>query len=549
MYRALLSVGRRLCRDERGAVLPMFTVAVVSLLLVTAVGVDFGNALVLKQKLISAADAAALAVGAEPELSEEEADAKGEAFIRAHYPELDFGDLIDFDVVPTASQVDVTVTARIPTTFLKVARIDTIDVTVRSQVLRQQRDLEVVMVLDNTGSMAECAGTSHCSKTKIVALKDAANKLVDVLFGSDTVSEHVKIGLVPFSGAVNVGSDKLGSGWIDEAGVSHLQSEDVDLPSGKTLLDLFDDMTNVSWGGCVRARITPTEQDLDLTDTPPGTGDTLWVPYFAPDEPGDGGGPGEYSSSRNTDDDSYYNDYINEGPVSCNNCNYQEKLRRAQRNGSKYAGKSLSSGNLNHDPPLGPNFNCVPQSIQPLTNAKSTIASAIDGMQAAGSTVIPAGLSWGWKVISPGAPYSEGVDYTEQRVAKAIVLLTDGRNQVEGDIGHNNSFYSAYGYAAEGHLGSTSGSQTRQKLDEKTTALCNVIKADKDGILTDQDVYIYTIILDVDDSGTHTLLQNCATPPADCPGEACYFDSPDEAQLETAFESIALGLNKLRLAK
>jgi hypothetical protein len=45
------------------------------------------------------------------------------------------------------------------------------------------------------------------------------------------------------------------------------------------------------------------------------------------------------------------------------------------------------------------------------------------------------------------------------------------------------------------------------------------------------------------------LLQNCATPPADCPGEACYFDSPDEAQLETAFESIALGLNKLRLAK
>ena len=121
MYRALLSVGQQLRRDERGAVLPMFTVAIVTLLLVTAVGIDYGSALVVKQKLISAADAAALAVGSEPQLSDEEADARAEAFIRAHYPETDFGELIDFNVVPTASQVDVTVTARVPTTFLRVA--------------------------------------------------------------------------------------------------------------------------------------------------------------------------------------------------------------------------------------------------------------------------------------------------------------------------------------------------------------------------------------------------------------------------------------------
>lgn len=519
----------------------MFTVAVVSLMLVTAVGIDFGNALVVKQKLISAADAAALAVGAEPNLTEEEANAKAEAFIRAHYPEEDFGNLLDFSVVSNSAQVDVTVTARIPTTFLKVARVDTIDVTVHSQVLRQQRDIEVVMALDNTGSMASCS--PFPCQPKIDRLKAAATKLVDILFGDDTVSEHVKIGLVPFSAAVNIGADKIGSGWLDVAGASQLQREDINLSAGTTLLGLFDQVQNVNWGGCVRARITPTEQDLDLTDTPPGAGDTLWVPYFAPDEPGTGNGPGSSGVTADPpsppNNNNYYNDYISDGTSGTN--------AERQAYAGKYTNVSVSSARLNEG--LGPNFNCVPQRIQALTNVKSTITTAIAGMQAKGSTVIPSGLGWGWRVISPTAPYTEGASYDDQRVAKAIILLTDGRNQVEGDYGHNHSFYSSYGFASKGHLGSTSGSQTRQVLDQKTTALCNAVKADKDGIADDQDIYVYTLTFQVADESTRTMMRNCATPPSDCPGEACYFDSPTASDLENAFESIALGLSKLRLAR
>lgn len=549
MFRAVFAAAGLFYRDERGAVLPMFTVAMITLLLVTAVGIDYGNALVIKQKLISAADAAALAVGADPQLTEEEADAKAEAYIRAHYPDADFGTLVDFDVVATSSDVDVTVSARIPTTFLKVARIDTIDIQVRSQVKRHQRDLELVMVLDNTGSM-DCSGW-HCV-SKMDHLKTAANKLVTILFGEDATSEHVKIGLVPFSGAVNIGSDRIGSGWLDETGASQLHTEDIDLPSNTSLLDLFDDLNNVSWGGCVRARITPSGTDLDLTDAPPSASDvdTRWVPYFAPDEPGIGDGPDENTGDRRNDDDyeDYYNDYLKDRNLSCWGCSTSQKLRRAQRHAGKYAGKSVNSGLLNRNPPLGPNFNCVPQKVQPLTNVKSTITTAIEGMRPQGSTVIPAGLSWGWKVVSPDVPYTEGAAYTDERVAKAIILLTDGRNQVEGNIGHNNSFYSAYGYAAEGHLGDTDGSDSRDVLDAKTTALCNAIKANKDDD-EDLDIFVYTITFDVDDWPTRNLMRNCATPDADCPGETCYFNSPTGAALESAFESIALGLNKLRVAK
>ncbi len=267
---------------------------------------------------------------------------------------------------------------------------------------------------------------------------------------------------------------------------------------------------------------------MDLTDTAPGIGDTLWVPYFAPDEPDTGG---------------YTNSYIPYNSCkNSNNCTTAERIRD-QRDASHYNNKTPSGVGL------GPNFNCVPQKIQPLTNVKSTITTAINGMAAKGSTVIPSGLSWGWKVLSPTEPYTEGAPYTDQRVAKALILLTDGRNQVEATNGHNHSFYSAYGYAAEGHLGNVDGSQTRSVLDQKTTALCNAIKADKDGIPDDQDIYIYTITLEVDDASARTLMQNCATPPANCPGNQCYFDSPSGSDLENAFESIALGLNKLRVAE
>jgi len=529
MYRALMSIGERLRRDEHGAVLPLFTVAMISMLLVTAVGIDYGRALVVKQKLLNATDAAALAVGADPTLTQEQAETRAEAFIRAHYPDVDFGHLTGFNVVMDASQVDVTASAQIPTTFLHVANIDTIDVAVHSEVQRLQRDLEVVMVLDNTGSMG-CTGRNCVSK--LDNLKVAANKLVTILFGADETSEHVKIGLVPFSGAVNIGADKIGSGWLDEVGLSPLQTEDINLPDNVTLLDLFDQIQNVGWGGCVRARLTATGEDLDLTDAEPSSGASLWVPYFAPDEPGNGDGPGGSGSS-------YYNDYIDDGTGGSNEAR--------QAFAGKYNGVSVSSRRL--DDGLGPNFNCVPQPIQPLTNVKTTITTAIQGMIARGSTVIPSGLGWGWRVLSPTAPFTEGVPYSEQRVAKALILLTDGRNQVEGNIGHNNSFYSAYGYAAEGHLGNTNGSETREVLDGKTTALCNAIKANMDDIIGDQDIYIYTLTFQVDDAATRTLMQNCATPPDECPGDQCYFDSPTASDLEDAFESIALGLNKLRVAK
>ena len=157
-------------------------------------------------------------------------------------------------------------------------------------------------------------------------------------------------------------------------------------------------------------------------------------------------------------------------------------------------------------------------------------------MVATGNTVIPAGLAWGWRLISPAAPFTEGVAYDNEDVIKAIVLLTDGQNMVSGGMGtHNRSQYSAYGFAQSGHIGATNGSQAEAVLNNKTAALCSNIKA--------QDIRLYTITFQVSSGSTQNLMRGCATEPA------MYYNSPSNQDLETIFQDIAKGLSNLRISK
>ncbi len=57
-------------------------------------------------------------------------------------------------------------------------------------------------------------------------------------------------------------------------------------------------------------------------------------------------------------------------------------------------------------------------------------------------------------------------------------------------------------------------------------ALYNNVKGDKKRVTSDQHIYIFTIAFRVADEGAaRTMLQNCATPPNECLGNQCYFES------------------------
>ena len=73
-----------------------------------------------------------------------------------------------------------------------------------------------------------------------------------------------------------------------------------------------------------------------------------------------------------------------------------------------------------------------------------------------GATNVPEGMAWGWRVLSSGAPFTEGRPETEKGNDKVVIVLTDGANTYYtpaslgcSDYAGNKSTYSAYGYAGQ----------------------------------------------------------------------------------------------------
>ncbi len=82
--------------------------------------------------------------------------------------------------------------------FLHLIGQDKMDALGHSMAEQRVTNVEIMLVLDVSGSMA--------SNSKLVNLKTAANEFVDTVLSSDT--EHkISIGLVPFNGQVNIGPD------------------------------------------------------------------------------------------------------------------------------------------------------------------------------------------------------------------------------------------------------------------------------------------------------------------------------------------------------
>lgn len=476
---------RRFRREERGAVLILFVLVVLPLLTIAAVVIDFSQTLVVKRQLTAAVDSAALALGTLPQITDEtELRDKAHAYIEAHYPPDGIGTLSGWTATRSENgeEVVVTATVTVPTAFMGLAGLDELTVNVASTVQRRETRLEVVMVLDNSGSMAG---------TKIQSLKVAANELVTILFGEDETSDSVKIGLVPFTGGVNVKSYYDVARWADTSAPSQLLDLDKDRPAAlnnqifsnlgatESTWTVLGTMGNTGteyarmasqWKGCLRSRAEP----YDTEDTSPtdANNDTLFSAYFRPF--------GGNSSNKN----SYEN---------------------------------VSSNQQNE--------NCPTATVQPLTSVKLTITDAIEDMVAEGTTNIPEALAWGWRVISPGAPFTNGAAYDDQNVIKAVIVLSDGENAAE-------HMFSSYG---------PSGAVSNSTLNTKLGTVCSNIKANKDSDPDDQDIVVYTITFSVNSPTIQTLMRNCAT------DAGKYFNSPSADDLRGAFASIAAGLNQLRI--
>jgi Flp pilus assembly protein TadG len=371
-----------------------------------------------------------------------------------------------------------------------------------STEVRLKDTLEVALVLDNSGSMSDI-GTGS-GKAKIDLLKSASKELITTLVNSAAqvkqVDKPVQFGLVSFAASVNVGPQNAGAPWMDTDGISPIHHENFDWTTMKaanpnkrvemsngiyykkgsawgtqenqkvTRFTLYNDLqrtvqtctgsgnnkkcTNnlvsyASWAGCVEQRPSP----YDVTDAAPDPSNpaTLFVPMFAPDETDNKDSSGRSAMGN------WWND--NMTGTDAKRQAYMPKYYTPAPNGTAAA---TGSG--------GPNASCTTQPITPLTDVTNatgmnTITTAIDAMQPNGGTNVVSGIGWGWRVVSSGAPFTEGRPETERGNDKVVILLTDGANTYYtptslgyNDLAGNKSIYADYGYTGKNYNG---GSTTR----------------------------------------------------------------------------------------
>ncbi len=509
--RALEGAAIRFWRARKGGVALPFALTAVPLSFLVVASMDLHRATLIKTDLQDALDAAALAVGRSTVTTPADVQALGQNSLAANLNSFSNAQLTTASFVLSGDKVDATAEMQVTPLVAGVFGGGPIQLSATSEVVRGENKLEIALVLDNTGSMAG---------TKLSLLKTAASNFVDTLSEAaarSTDVDPVKIGLVPFSMTVRVGSQYQNASWMDTTGASPINDEI--FSSHANRFDLFQQM-GVSWAGCVEARQAPYDvQDTAPTSSSPAT---LFTPFFAPDEPG-----GETSNSWNGA--TWYNSYIDDGTNSSSWSTRQGAV-------AKYNTHALRTGsNAWTGYQYGPNAGCALQPVMRLTTDWTALKSAINGMAAMGDTNIPIGMAWGWRVLSPNAPFADGVPYDTPKTTKVVVMMTDGQNQNTSNYNNNASFYSGDGYIWQNRLAITSGSSSQRQaaLDARETAVCANMRA--------QGIVIYTVRVDVHDNN-YAVLQGCASSPDK------FYDVQDATQLTSVFNTIADAIQNLRIA-
>ncbi len=471
---------RGLPDNQAGSVMMLVALSAIPLIGFVGVGTDAARGYLAKSRLSSALDAAALAGGNSFFLATRDADVR--MYFDANFPAGYLGATVTGPAIAVdqaAETITLTASATIPTTFMTLFGFKELTVSASAEVTRAQEALDVVLAIDMSGSMNSSVSGGG---SRIAAARSAATLLVEVLYGNNLTKDRLNIGLVPWNGKVNITMN--GSAFDSGATISQPTTVFVNPETGSVQSEVF--VANNSpvpllaapasdWKGCVFSRFLndgDNNTDADLFLSPMTVGGVDW-PAWQPVGP-----EGE--------------------PVSGGTCTL-----------------SINGGECTR---------CLSASVTPLNNTKQTVLDAIAGLTSpTGTTNIPQGLGWAWRVLKPTSPFTEAVLAPTYNRQQAIVLLTDGENFA----GNGDGYKTVFGY----------GSTARPTMNGRLLELAGNIKAD--------GVQVYVIQFANSGSSLQTLLQQVASGPV----SPYYNNAPDSATLESIFREIANHLSKLRISK
>ena len=584
----MLSWGKKQARSfgaaRGGNVAMLWALAATELTGMVGVSIDFAQAQSLRSQMQNAADAAALVAERSSNLSLDERTTAARSFYEATLGTQAHTSNASFTVaqLPEGGH-RVTAAIDMETGLARLINPDDWRIVVEADAVSEASPpIEVALVLDNTGSMSADMQT----------LRDGAEEMVDFLFNID--GDTVELSLVPFVAQVNIGNSASNrNAWMDTTGIAPYNGELLEgrqigwrtwaassgvnceslntLPfSGYTgtyrinwvrsgsgasgyclaytpdVINYFDLYpSDAPWRGCVETRPEP----YDISDDAPSTSTpaSLFTPYFWVD-----GEDTNYHPNVAINTSTNVRMNYTAGDTSTTNTG----ARRSDTfNVFKYRNQA-SNPVITTVPPSvsGPNRGC-PTPIVPLTSDRDEMVNAVRAMRHwnGGGTNQAEGLAWGWRVLSPGAPFTQGDPYGPD-VRKVIVLMTDGQNTNLSDSTVMASDYSSFnhlGLWTTYRSGVTVNGVTRGDLpvpyrrnitstgsfvnyiNARQRALCDAIKA--------QGVEIYTVIFREGDPVARDLVRYCAT------DDDHYFTADTQEELRAVFRAIGSGIGELRI--
>jgi Flp pilus assembly protein TadG len=224
----------RLRNDRSGNTLAVIAIALIPLLGFVGSAVDTARLYLVRVRMQQACDAGALAgrkfmVSDGSSTLDSNATAQATTFFRNNFKTGTYGvNTVNFTPSKTSdNQVAGTATATVPMTLTSILGFKNTDITVTCEARYDVADLDVMFVLDTTGSMAYAATDTNMSgqavnsytradgttgyytveksNARIKALRTAVLNFYDTLVSSADPTTKIRYGFVPYSSTVNVG--------------------------------------------------------------------------------------------------------------------------------------------------------------------------------------------------------------------------------------------------------------------------------------------------------------------------------------------------------
>jgi Flp pilus assembly protein TadG len=568
---------------ERGNVVLTFALLTVPLIGFVGTAVDYSRANSDKAAMQAAVDATALMLSKNiSTMTQSQINTQATAYFNAIFNRTDVNNLL---VTPTytttnGTQVVVTATGNVASTFLKVMGISQMTINVSSTVKWGNSRLRVALVLDNTGSMSQSG--------KITALKTATNNLLSQLQSAAGQNGDVYVSIIPFVKDVNVDSVNYSQTWIDwtdwEAEPPVLDTaQGGSKPSGWYTTNWGDTCPFSTWtqGFTCMDRPATASGATNASNIPNTQNSGNYKGLICPSM--------DNGSAKPLKASVYYNGCYNSwtqcvgSACQCTNTNssvcscsgsgasktctakkpsgtqyYEHTWRPTNTNATYTPALTLDSSSVPYATPAHSTWNgCVtdrgdtnaPNSgnydtnvTAPSTGTPATLLPAeqydmcpdaavkalsydwtgmttlVNSMTANGNTNQAIGLDLGWMSLVGGGPFpTPPAEDPNYTYSKIIILLTDGLNT-------EDRWYT-----------------DQTSIDARQQLTCNNVNA--------AGITLYTVQVNTGGDPTSTLLQNCAGSPGKYPDSSKFFLLTSSNAIITTFAQIGTALSNLRVAK